>query len=80
MRNPSTKTGRWLDIFMLSTAGVLLFPIVALSLAPVALTFMVLWPLLILPIVAVPRALPRKAPRRPRKPRGLGLAPVPQPA
>lgn len=64
---------RWLDIAMLSIAGVLLLPIVVLALAPVLFTFMVLWPLLVLPVLAVPRSLPVGEPRRPSKRRRLRL-------
>lgn len=70
---------RWLDIVMLPIAGVLLLPIVVLALAPVLLTFMVLWPLLVLPVLTVPRSLPVGEPRRParrRRPRLRELDPT----
>lgn len=68
MRTESASSRPWLDVVMLSFAGVLLLPIVVLALAPVLLTFMVLWPTLILPVLAAPRSLPLGEPRGPRRP------------
>ncbi|MBE7484343.1 MAG: hypothetical protein HS104_30790 [Polyangiaceae bacterium] len=65
MRTESSSSSRWLDVVMLSAAGALLLPIIALALAPVLLTFMALWPILILPVLAAPRSLPLGEPRRP---------------
>ncbi len=79
MNQTETKKGRWLDIVMLSAAGVMLFPVVVLALAPVLFTFMVLWPVLMLPVLAVSQSLPVGEDRR-RKPRrrSVGLLPTRQ--
>ncbi|MBI3204759.1 MAG: hypothetical protein IT377_06860 [Polyangiaceae bacterium] len=80
MEQTEVNRGRWLDVVMLSVAGVLLAPILLVALAPVLLTFMVLWPVLMLPVVAVSRSLPVGEDRRPkqRRPRLLRLTPTRQ--
>ncbi|MCC6663322.1 MAG: hypothetical protein IT375_06225 [Polyangiaceae bacterium] len=80
MEEREVKRGRWLDIVMLSVAGVLLAPILLVALAPVLLTFMVLWPVLMLPVLAVSQSLPVGEERRPKRkrPRPIGLSPTRQ--
>lgn len=80
MEEREVKRGRWLDIVMLSVAGVLLAPILLVALAPVLLTFMVLWPVLMLPVLAVSRSLPVGEEGRPKRkrPHPIGLTPTRQ--
>lgn len=79
MKQTKTHKGRWLDIVMLSAAGVMLLPVVVLALAPVVFTFMVLWPVLMLPLLAVSQSLPvGEERRRKRRPRAFGIMPTRQ--
>ena len=57
MRNRRAKPIR-LDTVLLWIAAVLLLPVLVVALAPVLLTLLVLWPVLALPVLAVPRTLP----------------------
>lgn len=55
------------DIILLSAAGIMVGPIVLMALAPVILTIGILWPLIVLPVLALHGAFPDRPEYRARR-------------